>query len=297
MDWTGRLNSAVSRLPLGNGRVEVLTFAYDPRLVSNQPHRHTFFEACLVGASGLGEFRNLGNTYRLLPGTLFLARPGAMHQIRVDPVVPMDLSWISFTWAGDPDGTRTDAERLMRAFSASDVVIIPRDDRVSALWRALRAASEAPSSLGFREQASAISTALIMAIAQALTPTSGTEPAFDHENHAARLAIRFIQDNLNRPVTVPEIASHAYVSERQLLRLFARFTGESPARYALLARLDRAAALLKDNETPVREVAQECGFSDAAHFNRVFVRRFGVTPGAYRHGARGEGPLVVGALV
>ena len=296
MDWIARLNATVSRLPMGASRVEVLSFACDPALVSNQPHRHTCFEACLVGPSGTGTFTAQGRDLPISPGSFFLARPGAIHQIRVDPRDLMHLSWVVFSWISDGAMPQTDAERLMRRFVASEQVIAQDDGRVSALFSALRTVAEHPS-LGFSEQAVGLTSALILAMAQLLTPSELVEAEFDREHHAAQQAVRFIQDNLNRSVSVGEIARHVYLSERQLLRVFARFTGESPARYTLLARLDRAAALLKDGHLAIKEIATDCGFADAAHFNRVFVRRYEVSPGAYRRGERGANVPSLGALV
>jgi AraC family L-rhamnose operon transcriptional activator RhaR len=296
MDWIGRLNATVSRLPIGAGRIEVLSFAHSSDLETNQPHRHTSFEACLVGPTGAGTYTDQGRSWSLSPSTFFVARPGEIHQIRVDDREAMDLSWIVFSWVGDGASPQTDAERLMRRFVASDQVLAQDDGRVGRLFAALRAVAEQPS-LGFREQAEALTTALILAMAQILTPADSVEAEFDREHHAAQQAVRFIQDNLNRSLSVGEIARHVFLSERQLLRVFARFTGESPARYTLLARLDRAAALLKDGNLAVKEIAVECGFADAAHFNRVFVRRHQVSPGAYRRGERGANVPSLGALV
>ena len=60
MDWIERLNRAPARLPLALGMeraaAEVLHWAYQPHLNDNQPHRHTYFEVCLVGAYGAGRF-------------------------------------------------------------------------------------------------------------------------------------------------------------------------------------------------------------------------------------------------
>lgn len=43
---------------------------------------------------------------------------------------------------------------------------------------------------------------------------------------------------------------------------------------------------------PAKEVAAACGFADQAHLTRLFARRFGVTPSAFRKAGPGRGGAV-----
>ena len=52
-------------------------------------------------------------------------------------------------------------------------------------------------------------------------------------------------------------------------------------------RLERAEELLVGTALPVQAVAEECGFADAFWFSRLFHRERGVSPRAWRAGARG----------
>ena len=54
-------------------------------------------------------------------------------------------------------------------------------------------------------------------------------------------------------------------------------------------RLDRARRLLAETGLLTKEIAALCGFSDQAHLTRLFARRFGTTPSAFRKGDRPEG--------
>jgi AraC family transcriptional regulator len=47
-------------------------------------------------------------------------------------------------------------------------------------------------------------------------------------------------------------------------------------------KLERARRLLREGRETVTTIAQDCGFTDAAHFSHVFVRKTGRTPGNYR---------------
>lgn len=97
-----------------------------------------------------------------------------------------------------------------------------------------------------------------------------------------RQAVRYIQDNLDRPLRVDELARHVHVSPRQLSRLFAAHLGEPPAAYVQRVRLDRAAALLVRTAAPIKQVAAEVGFPGVVPFTRAFTRRHGRPPGRFR---------------
>ena len=286
MDWLERLNRGAGRVPLGRGTVEVLHWAYARHLPDNRPHRHTFFEACLVGEHGRGEFIVQDRRLPLRPGDLFVARPGVVHQIVNTGRPDMELSWVCFQWARAAQKPPCDVDRLLRAFADSDVrVAADEGGRLAALWRAIRAASGGPPSLGDEAQRLALVSALVIGVAQAasgLTGPASEMPAVDGGGSAARLAVRFIHDNLGRPLPLAEIAAQVHVSPRHLARLVTRFTGVTPAQYITHARLDRARALLRHSPLPIKEIAAAVGYPDVHHFTRVFSARYDCPPGEFR---------------
>ncbi len=83
-------------------------------------------------------------------------------------------------------------------------------------------------------------------------------------------------------VEVAEIARLVGVSERQLLRLYRRYLGQSPSRFHLAQRLDRARALLRSTAMSVTEVGAACGFASPAHFARAFRKAYGHAPSRER---------------
>jgi AraC-like DNA-binding protein len=82
---------------------------------------------------------------------------------------------------------------------------------------------------------------------------------------------------------VAAIARSCAVSEGHLSRAFRRETGSSLHNFHVLFALQRAKALLR-RQVPVVEAALAAGFVDQAHFNREFVRTWGMTPAIFRDG-------------
>ncbi|MFW5845278.1 MAG: AraC family transcriptional regulator [Planctomycetota bacterium] len=75
-------------------------------------------------------------------------------------------------------------------------------------------------------------------------------------------------------------------SDYHFRRRFRHYTGRSPQDYLLARRLQRAAADLCGGNAPVAVIAQRNGFGHAGHFARLFRRRFGCSPSAFRQGYR-----------
>ncbi len=112
-------------------------------------------------------------------------------------------------------------------------------------------------------------------------------------NLAARLNIHnprllkvltLMEANLENPLPPRTLADQAYISVRQLERLFRRFLDSSPSHYYLQLRLNRARHLLCESELSVSEVATACGFGSGPHFSRSYRSHFGITPKAQRKG-------------
>ncbi len=90
-----------------------------------------------------------------------------------------------------------------------------------------------------------------------------------------------------RPLTLPAVARALSSSPRQVQRAYAQF-GDTTFHEDLLARRMAAAAdlLAAQPAITVRDVARLVGFRNAAHFARVFRRRYGLSPALFRDRAR-----------
>jgi transcriptional regulator GlxA family with amidase domain len=106
---------------------------------------------------------------------------------------------------------------------------------------------------------------------------------------AAQAAVReplrelqaWIAGHLDADLSVPALAQRACLSERQFARAWRAETGVTPAAYVERLRVERARALLQDGAS-VDAAARACGFTSAEVLRRVFHRRLGVGPSAYR---------------
>jgi AraC-like DNA-binding protein len=83
-------------------------------------------------------------------------------------------------------------------------------------------------------------------------------------------------------IHVADMARAARLSPAHFSREFHRTFGESPHRYLLTRRLERAATLLRTTDRSVTDICLMVGLSSVGSFTTSFRRMFGVTPTAYR---------------
>ena len=84
------------------------------------------------------------------------------------------------------------------------------------------------------------------------------------------------------PLDVPELARAARLSPAHFSREFARAFGETPHRYLLTRRLERAAALLRTTDRSVADICMTVGLRSVGSFTTSFGRMYGLSPTAYR---------------
>lgn len=93
-------------------------------------------------------------------------------------------------------------------------------------------------------------------------------------------AISLIEDDPLASLTLADLARESGLSRFQLVRGFSRATGLTPHAYLLQRRIDIVRRLIAEG-TPLAEAAAAGGFVDQSHMTRVFVRKYGFSPGAY----------------
>lgn len=92
---------------------------------------------------------------------------------------------------------------------------------------------------------------------------------------------RYINENIDRPIALGELAQQAYLSEYHFSRRFKRDTGYSPVEYAARKKLEYAKTLLIRTEWPVSLIAEKTGYSFKG-LVKLFTKHEGCPPLAWR---------------
>ncbi|MEJ6023961.1 helix-turn-helix transcriptional regulator [Ramlibacter sp. PS4R-6] len=150
------------------------------------------------------------------------------------------------------------------------------DARVRRAVGALLHAMEHGESLAFEE--ALVAACGLMLRGHSTLVVRDEEADGDLERVRERLA-----DGTEAP-SLDELAALSGLGKFQLLRRFRRRFGVTPHDWLVQRRAERARALIREG-VALGDAAAACGFADQSHMTRVFVQRFGFTPGAWRAGA------------
>src|SRR5581483_3814859 len=104
---------------------------------------------------------------------------------------------------------------------------------------------------------------------------------------------QLMEQNIEKPLSLDEIAAATQLSRRQIERLFKRHLNCVPKRYYLQMRLRRARELLLQTSMPIIDITTACGFQSPPHFSRCYRAQFGCPPSAerqIRHSKAGSAP-------
>lgn len=92
-------------------------------------------------------------------------------------------------------------------------------------------------------------------------------------------SLQFIRNNLDRTLTLEEIAKASHFSSYHFHRIFHALMGETVHEYTSRLRLETTVHLLRFNpEMSITEIAYAMGYSSSANFSKAFKAYFGVTP-------------------
>jgi AraC family transcriptional regulator len=129
----------------------------------------------------------------------------------------------------------------------------------------------------------AASTALVVQLAYVLDGRAPcAEPSYALSAPKLRLVMEYIESNLDRNVTLTELAALVGLTPRYFCTVFKQAIGRPPHQFQIEQRVERAKSLLRQPPVSVSDVALMVGFSSQSHLSAYFRRIVGVTPARYR---------------
>lgn len=245
-------------------QLQVLQFGFEPvgEKARWGPGRRNF---CIVHyvLEGKGWF----NGVPVAKGQGFLIHPMKSVAYYPEPNDPWKYFWVSF--AGN------EAESICKKYINTDENGIFSYDFLSELAELLGELQTKGKTVG---QMYALSLFYrLMSYHEPRLPLAG--------NRYVDEAMRFINLNFHRQLTVTEVAAACNIDDRYLYNLFVKHTDISPKQYLNKVRLHNARQLLSGGCT-VTEAAVSVGFEDVLAFSRFFAKHMGMPPTAFRKQAQ-----------
>ncbi|QKC86904.1 GlxA family transcriptional regulator [Mesorhizobium sp. NZP2077] len=108
--------------------------------------------------------------------------------------------------------------------------------------------------------------------------TGPTGLAFAGVSDKLLMSMRIMDENVECPLSMSEVAKRAGVSRRQLERLFAAHVHMPPVRHYLRVRVEHGKRLIEGTSMAIVDIAMACGFVSPSHFAKCFRLFNGVSP-------------------
>ena len=93
--------------------------------------------------------------------------------------------------------------------------------------------------------------------------------------------INYIQENY-LTVTLDDLSNQFYLSKPYLSKYIKEKSGMTFGENVKRIRLNKASTLLRNGNMKVEKVAEAAGYQNVEHFNRLFKKKYGMTPVQYR---------------
>lgn len=92
----------------------------------------------------------------------------------------------------------------------------------------------------------------------------------------------FINNNLDKQITVDELAKRACMSKYHFIRVFNKEFGFTPHEFIIHSRINAAKFYMLTSDKSIKEIVYLCGFNNESAFSNTFKKIVGKTPGQYR---------------
>lgn len=240
---------------------------------------HNFWECVYVINGGIcvsGDER----VYNLSEDTIIFHKPLELHKFYVNNSKGADLLIFSFS----AEGALTDylREKVFEVSAFQKEIIASMISFVSAhteeitmevsLYRRYLAPFDTVPT--YSQMVTTYLEQLMLSLAEdgAVSSTSSAPDAVIFGQ-----AINYLNSNVHRQPSIPEIARFCNISEAGLKRIFDKYAGIGVHKYFMKMKINAALRLLQDGES-VSIVAEKLGFSSQSYFSRAFKRETGMTP-------------------
>ena len=186
--------------------------------------------------------------------------------------------------AGIPGGTVE--QRFVRPLAADtghELIPLSPDDPAQA--EILRRIDESlrldEAAFGYEMRLQAMLTDIWLRLAELVRPPQDCPPRSSDDEKMKRMMV-YINIHYAESLTVSEIAAAGFCSERECYRTFQECLHTTPIAYIRTVRLQAACKLLMETDTPVTEIAQNCGLGSSSYFGRLLRQETGLSPLDYR---------------
>lgn len=217
-----------------------------------------------------------GVDYEGIPGRWFFIPAGIPHSYANDASKPFSKHWMHFD-------LYPDSIRLFKNMDMPFFVDVPKGSKADRLFKEYERAAQSEK-IGDVFSAKGALLNLIAEYVSLASPEATIRMSRDED---VQKVIDYAEMNMEKNITVDELAKVCHLHPTHFIRIFKKKTGETPAKFIQMHKLETAKRLIEETDLPINEVMNRVGIVDAAQFAKKFRSFFGNSPSSYRRDIRG----------
>ena len=223
--------------------------------------------------SGAGWYALDNNIYKVRANQYFILSPNRPHTYASDNDNPWTIYWIHFT---GPHAAiySEDSQKPQDIRPALNSRISERQHVFEEIFSTLERSTDLES---LRYASSLLHYYLAsmryLRLYRQEAPTSSS--VIDAAKH-------YMQENIEKHLTLEQIAHYTGYSPSHFSSLFRKATGESPLAYLNRLKIEHACLLLKTTDMRINQICHKVGISDNYYFSRLFKQHTGISPKQFR---------------
>lgn len=237
---------------------------------------------------GMGIVQVDFETFPAEAGDIFLVMPGHLHSLRSIPNKKMIYENIIFdmSFLGS-ESVDLCSQKYLQPVRNGTIAFpsrIKKEDRSYPFISACLDAADNLCSLrpdGYELGVKGQMLTLFSLLFQ-MTAAQASDPADDKAVQKLKTVLHRIEQDYDKKLTVADMARECGYSTSHFMRWFKNITGTGFLGYLIEYRLNKAAQALHDTTDTVLEISEQSGFDNLSNFNRLFKKRFGMTPSQFR---------------
>jgi len=226
---------------------------------------------CLAGR---GQCGTPDGTWQVGPGDALFLPPHVFHTYQAEPSDPWTIFWFHFK--GD---RAADYVETLHLEGSCPILHAPQTN-------ALRQAFED----AYRQSLNEFTDSSLLVLSTGLARVIGLLSVYsrprgsrsEQSENKIQETISGILGNPTREWPLDELAAGAGMSLRNFCEAFHKQVGCPPRQFVIRQRLQMACALMAGSELTISEIADRVGYQDLYYFSRLFRKKTGMSPRAYR---------------
>lgn len=227
--------------------------------VKIQKHIIDYYDLTFIIKGTMTYFIN-GEKYVLSDNDAVFIKPGTLRE---RPENKSKVSYISYNFKA-PDGVSIDFPPYMKNVITRDMLMLVNAFPYTHL-----------SSLHHtNEKIGSILNCILHEIGDILECGSN--------NDYILKAIRYTDENINKPISLSDISEELGLSKEYFAYLFKKETGKTVTDYIAERKMQIAEEMLRYDSTPLKNIAEYLGYDNYGYFSRLFKKYYDISPVKFR---------------